>query len=167
MTSNMIKNFFKSAFLFFVVFLTVFICFQSMFFSTTVVEGTSMNPTLVNGDILLVNRLSAITGIKQGDIVVCDYPDKEQVDGNHCIKRVIGTEGDVVSVKDGKLYINGVDVTKKYYKDTVIEGTYPSTEVPKDCYFVMGDNVNVSYDSRSVGMIKASDIIGKTEIKFK
>lgn len=126
-----------------------------------------MNPTLVNGDILLVNRLSSMTGIEQGDIVVCDYPDKNEVDGNHCIKRVIGKEGDIISIKNGKLFVNGIDVTNKYYKDTIIEDDYPTTEVPKDCYFVMGDNVNVSYDSRAVGMIKSADIIGKTVIKFK
>ena len=126
-----------------------------------------MNPTLVDGDILLVNRLAAVTGIEKGDIVVCDYPDKTQVNGNHCIKRVIATEGDMVSIDDGRLYVNGIDVTDRYYKGVEIESDYPLTEVPDDSYFVMGDNVNISYDSRKVGMIKGSDILGKTEIKFE
>lgn len=162
----MIKKEIKTVISFLILFFVISISVNSLFFSTVVVEGSSMNPTLTNGDILLVDRLSVVTGIDRGDIIVCDYPEQSQVHGSYCIKRVIGIGGDTVSIKDGKLYLNGIDITEKYYPETIIEGEYPATKVPEHSYFVMGDNINVSYDSRDVGMIKQSAVLGTTEIKF-
>ena len=130
------------------------------------VNGTSMDPTLKNGEIMILNKIKYNKNdIKRFDIVVIDEGDKA------IIKRVIGLPGETVEYKDNKLYING--------KET--EDPYPSTEtddfsitdightkVPGDCYFVMGDNRANSLDSRypTVGVIKKSQIEGRTKLRI-
>lgn len=145
-------------------------------FTPIVVDGDSMMPTLENGDRMIVNKI----GYKIGDpdrfdIIVFHAPEQKDY-----IKRVIGLPGDYVEYKDDQLYINGELIEEPYldaYKEEITEGnlTYdftlkdidPSLDViPEGHVFVMGDNRRFSKDSRHIGIVDQSEIIGNTNIIF-
>ena len=138
-----------SLFVLFIILIRIFVC------TPINVNGSSMSTTLKDGDIMILNKIGLrIDGIDRFDIVVI------QTDSNFLIKRVIGLPGETISYKDEKLYINGKVVKDDYnLNDT---GDFESVEIGKDEYFVMGDNRNVSKDSRLIGTVKKDDIIGKT-----
>jgi len=118
------------------------------------VSGNSMSSTLKDGDIMLLNKLSLKDGIDRFDIVVV------KTETNYIIKRVIGLPGETISYKDGVLYING-----KVYEDKYnLTGTndIDPVKILDNEYYVMGDNRNISKDSRTIGAIKKDRIIGKT-----
>lgn len=127
----------------------------------TVVIGESMNDTLHNKDLLLVNRL-AYKGEKEPqykDIVI--FKTKLEND-KVLIKRVIGEPGDKIKIENGQVYRNGQLLKESYIggQDTI--GMIDTT-VPEGKVFVMGDNRNNSLDSRfeEVGFVDEDDIIGK------
>ena len=145
-------------------------------FTPIVVDGDSMMPTLENGDRMIVNKI----GYKIGDpdrfdIIVFHAPEQKDY-----IKRVIGLPGDYVEYKEDQLYINGEPIEEPYldaYKEEITEGnlTYdftlkdidPSLDViPEGYVFVMGDNRRFSKDSRHIGIVDQSEIIGNTNIIF-
>ncbi|MBP3799400.1 MAG: signal peptidase I, partial [Bacilli bacterium] len=124
------------------------------------VNGTSMTPTLKEGDIMLLNKLT-FSKINRFDIVVVDYKDEE------LIKRVIGLPGERIEYKDNDLYVNGKKVKENFTKvkdnklnSYSIESLEHST-IPKDYYFVVGDNRPNSLDSRMIGFIHKDNIMGK------
>ena len=127
------------------------------------VRGSSMVPTLSNGDKLLVSDLFYEPA--RGDIVVFK---KDNYDDNKAlVKRVIAVEGDVVNIDfdRGIVYVNGEAVEENYINaptNTKIDFIGPQT-VPKNCLFVMGDNRNASTDSRDkrIGMVDKRLVIGK------
>lgn len=126
-------------------------------FKIAVVSGNSMNDTYQNSDILLCLRLGKI---ERGNVIVCDYINEYSL-----IKRVIGVEGDTVEIsRDGTVTVNGEILYEPYIKEPMnpIDEEVIYT-VPKDCYFVMGDNRNNSKDSRdnSIGYINKDIIQGK------
>ncbi|MGD0237114.1 MAG: signal peptidase I [Syntrophorhabdales bacterium] len=149
------------------------------------IPSSSMEPTLLVGDHLLVNRLSYVVkvpftdivllhigGPKRGDVVVFRYPEDRTKD---FIKRVIGTEGDVVEIKDKVVYVNGkrADYPQAVFAEPIIIPGYFSPRdnlgpltVPKDCYFVMGDNRDRSLDSRFWGFVKYDDFVGRALIIY-
>ena len=125
------------------------------------VDGPSMNTTLKNGEILLLNKIVYKKGnIKRFDIVVVDKGDK------YIIKRVIGLPGETIEYKNNEIYINGEKIKDPYPStktdDFSIEDV-GHTKIPGDTYFVMGDNRADSLDSRypSVGVIKKEHILGR------
>ena len=126
------------------------------------VESVSMRETLLPGDFVLVNRMAYKisdfpTGeIKRGDVVVFDPPFAAP---EPYIKRVIGLPGEVVSIKDGKLYVNDTLMQESYIQ--VSYHSNGSWEVPQNEIFVMGDNRNNSSDSRSWGTVPIGNILGK------
>ncbi len=123
------------------------------------IPSPSMQPTLVEGDRVLVNRFVYRFGEPhRRDIVVFHPPVDESQD---YIKRVVAVAGDRVAVKDGKLYINGKAQDEPYLKDAHINGTYPERTVPPGRIFVMGDNRNNSGDSRVFGPVKISEVVGE------
>lgn len=132
----------------------------------TVVEGSSMNDTLKNGDWLLNEKLSYEFGEpKRFDVIVFHSPVEE---GKHWVKRVIGLPGETVQILDGTIYINGEELTSDIYGNGEIEysGMVSAPyKVPEGCYFVMGDNRlgDNSWDSRyeEVGAIHEDQIWGK------
>lgn len=129
---------------------------------TAVVDGTSMVPTLTDGDKLLVSRM--FYTLDQGDIVVVDSSSY----GKIIVKRVIATEGQQVDIdfQNGIVYVDGKELIEPYANGltTLDEGafTYPVT-VPEGHIFVMGDNRGVSKDSRSpdIGFVPMSDVVGE------
>ncbi|OPY75335.1 MAG: Signal peptidase I T [Syntrophorhabdus sp. PtaU1.Bin058] len=158
---------------------------RSFFIQAFKIPSSSMEPTLLIGDHLLVNRLSYVVKVPftdivifeldkpvQGDVVVFRFPVDRSKD---FIKRVIAREGDTVEIKDKTIYVNGKkmkDPWGYYSQAPVIPGdlaprdNLPSIKVPKDSYFVMGDNRDNSLDSRFWGFVKKEDLVGKAFILY-
>jgi signal peptidase I len=169
------------------------------------VPSGSMNPTILEGELVFVNkiayglrvpltlhRLLEWSSPERGDIVICFSPE----DGMRLVKRLIGKPGEVIAMKDNRLFINGEAInytmldakygkylSGKLQKRSVFAEEYldglghavmavPSVmairnfgpvTVPDDCYFVMGDNRDMSKDSRLFGFVQRKSIIGKAE----
>ena len=149
------------------------------------IPSGSMEPTLLVGDHLLVNRLSyemklPFTDIvlfdlgspERGDIVVFRYPQDRSKD---FIKRVIGIGGDTVEVRNKAVFVDGKRIkdTHAFFEDkSIIPASLSARDnlgpvtVPKDCYFVMGDNRDNSLDSRFWGFVKRDELVGKAVILY-
>jgi len=121
------------------------------------VQKISMEPTLVPGEILLVNKLAYRFGnIERGDIITFQYPLNTEMD---YVKRVIGLPGDEVNVSGGKVFVNGIELEEPYISaPPEYEGTW---NVPEDSLFVLGDNRNPSADSHVWGFVPLQNVIGK------
>ena len=146
-------------------FVTNYVAYQ------TPVEGESMEPTLTDGDSVVIQRLSYyFTDPKRYDVVV--FPvnyDSESQEKTYYIKRVIGLPGETVQIIDGSVYINNEKLTDDKYSSTTINeaGIAENPLVLGDNqYFVMGDNRNMSTDSRNsyVGLVNKNDIVGEAWI---
>lgn len=145
----------------------VFIIFflVSIFFKPILVKGISMEPTLESGDYLIMGKQAyAFSEPKRGDLVVCRTEKKEE---KKIVKRIIGLPGEKIKVWENLVYINGDILEEDYINNTEIYKGIEETTVPKDSYFVMGDNRNHSVDSRNsiIGFVKKEDIVG--EIVFR
>ena len=141
----------------------VFVILLRSFVVTPVqVSGSSMDTTLKDGQIMLLDKISyRFEEIKRFDIVVIKEND------SYIIKRVIGLPGEKLLYKDDVLYINDKE-TKENFKNQKTEDfnikDLGYEKIPNDCYFVLGDNRKVSLDSRIIGCIKKEDILGKANI---
>lgn len=126
------------------------------------VEGTSMMPALTDQERIFINKFTYRFGpgqIERGDMVVFQFPlDRTK----SYIKRVIGLPGDVVSIDNGAVYVNGSLVQEPYvpeeYRD---RQSMSAMAVPPDHYFVLGDHRSSSNDSRAWGTVERKDIYGK------
>ncbi|OJG19459.1 signal peptidase I [Enterococcus canis] len=122
------------------------------------IEGSSMAPTLVTQERVVGLRQQKV---KRFDIVIFDAPDEK---GKQYVKRVIGLPGETVHYQEGQLMIDGQKVVEPYLASTSMEEAGASIDhyqVPEDAYFVMGDNREVSKDSRMFGAISRESIIGQ------
>jgi signal peptidase I len=121
------------------------------------VDGASMEPTLTNGERVIVNKLSYRLGEPaRGDIIVFHFP----VDpSKEFIKRVVGLPGDRVSIHDGAIFVNGQRLEEPYISiDTDYLGEWA---VEQDQLFVLGDNRSNSLDSHNWGTVPMDYVIGK------
>ena len=126
------------------------------------VAGDSMSPALKNGDVALVNRLVyRFAKPSRGDIIVFS----QSGDNHYSVKRVVGLPGETVQIKDGKILIDGDELTKDInVSDMAYAGLAEEpVELSDGEYFVMGDNHTASDDSRvpGVGNVNEDDIYGK------
>lgn len=125
------------------------------------IAGTSMEPTLDNGDIVVLLKTSKL---KYGDLCGFSYSNKI------LIKRVIGLPGDVIVIDhDGNVYVNGYMLDEPYISEKGLgecDIEFPFT-VPENTYFLMGDHRSTSIDSRStvIGCIPTEQIVGKLFFK--
>ncbi len=155
----------------FVLCTVVIFIMQAFIFVPLEVTGNSMSPTLKEHDFVVVENISRV---KRFDIIVFHAPD-----GNTYVKRVIGLPGDRISYKKDCLYINNQLIDEPFLKDIkkkkneyVLTADFDTSEllgvktIPKDQYFVMGDNRRVSKDSRSFGTISSYSIIGKARLVY-
>ena len=137
-----------------------------------IVRGESMDNTLENGQVLLLSKISyKIHDIKRFDIIVI-----KDTDGDLIIKRVIGLPGDNVEYRDNKLYINqkevkdnyGNGLTDDFTLDDIckIDNTDCQGKIPKGKYLALGDNREVSADSRVKGLFTEKQILGKTTLRL-
>lgn len=133
----------------------------------TVVNGVSMQPTLSDGDNLIVDKLSyRFHDPDRFDIIV--FP---QEDGRYFIKRIIGLPGESVRIdEDGFIYINGEKLQESYGKEVMRDPglAKDGIQLGADEYFVLGDNRNDSMDSRmaEVGPIVGERIIGRAWLRI-
>ena len=135
------------------------------------VDGPSMDNTLKDGQILILNKIGyKKSEIKRYDIVVADVcldGSKTCAKTERVVKRVIGLPNDTIYAKDGKVYVNDKEVdssfTKGVTEDFELEGF---TKLEGDSYFLMGDNREISYDSRSFGPVKRDQIKGKAVLRI-
>jgi signal peptidase I len=126
------------------------------------VDGFSMNPTLKDGEFVLVNRLAYRLGEpERGDIVVFHYPPDPSQD---LIKRVIGLPGDNIRIEDGQVWVNETLVAEPYIAASPLyRGDW---RIPAGNLFVLGDNRNDSSDSHSWGMLPLENVIGKAVLVY-
>jgi len=149
------------------------------------IPSGSMEPTLLVGDYLLVNRLSYVVKVpftdrvlfnigspKPGDTVVFRFPLDHSKD---FIKRVVAKGGDTLEIRDKVVYVNGLkadDSRARFSDDTDIpaflsfKDNFGPVTVPSDCYFVMGDNRDNSLDSRFWGFVRKDELVGKAEVLY-
>lgn len=121
------------------------------------VDGFSMNPTLQDGEYVLVSKVTYRLGQPQrGDIIVFKYPGEPPQD---LIKRIIGLPGDSVQVNGSNVYVNGQPLAEPYIAAApMYQGQW---QVPEGFLFVLGDNRNDSSDSHSWGLLPRKNVIGK------
>lgn len=129
------------------------------------VEGTSMQPELLDQERIFVNKfVYHFEGIQRGDIVVFWYPKDPS---KSFIKRVVGVPGDLVQIKDGHVYINEQLLQERYvptgYQDL---DSYAPIRVKEGFYYVLGDHRNASNDSRSWGLVPRKYIYGKAVFRY-
>lgn len=135
----------------------------------TDVNGTSMVPTLEDGDQLICDKISyRFRDPERFDIIIFPYQYQKNT---YFIKRVIGLPGETVRIDyDGNIYINGEILNEKYGLEKMAYPGIAEQEITlgDDEYFVLGDNRNVSEDSRypDVGLIKRKDIIGRAWLRI-
>ena len=131
------------------------VCFiiSKFFVSFCIVHGSSMSPTYKDKSIVLESKI--ITNIKRDDVVVIKKNNLK------IVKRIIGIPNDKMIVKDGYIYINEIKYSNLYINDPGI--LINEVILGKDEYFVLGDNIDNSIDSRfsEIGIIKKEEIKGK------
>jgi signal peptidase I len=181
---TLVREIVETGLLALLVFLAVRASFQNF-----KVDGSSMYPTLENGEFLIVNKLVyaevnvdklsnfipfldagdtpkryVFHGPERGDIIVLKDPRKPDTD---LIKRVIGLPGETLQIVNGQVYINGYLLEEPYIK-TAWHAEYAKITIPAGEYFVMGDNRDNSLDSRSasVGLVPKDFVIGKAMLSY-
>ena len=152
---------------------------KAFLFQAYYIPSPSMNPTLLEGDRILVNKLSYnLHSVNRGDLVV--FSAQEETGGeDDLIKRVIGLPGEFVTVGDGKMEINGGLLLEPYLPFGTVINPFATPvncvnrleetsgcRVPGDHVFVMGDNRSNSRDSRYFGPVPIEDIEGRAFIRI-
>jgi signal peptidase I len=131
---------------------------------TYFIPTPSMEPTLMVGDRILVDKVSYhLHAVDRGDIVVFGTPARELSDPSikDLVKRVIGLPGETISSSGGRVYIDGQPLHEPWLPPGTVTTGIASQKVPPNEYFVMGDNRSDSEDSRFFGPIPRSLIVGK------
>ena len=140
----------------YVIIVVVVITIRTFLATPIIVKGESMVPTLDGGEVMILKKYDK--NYKRFDIVVVS----KNVEGDNLIKRVIGLPGETVRYKDNMLYINDKIIEDNYAHG--ITNNFQEVTLGKDEYFLMGDNREISLDSRIIGPIKKSDIEGTVGI---
>jgi len=163
-----IKEFFKDTFGY-IIYIIIILLVAIYIVGLQQVVGPSMSPTLENGDILILDKVTyKIFDIKRNDIIAF-YSSKSK----YLIKRVIGKPGDYIEFINNQLYVNNQLVQEEYLPDDVITENFSLQDIgysviPEDMYLVLGDNRENSSDSRDpeIGLIPKKDIIGKVRFRI-
>lgn len=133
--------------------------------ANAIVPTGSMENTIMPGSRIIINRLAYLTeNPERGDVISFWYPDDEE---KNFLKRVIGLPGETIEGKEGKIYIDGKELTESYIKEVCYEDFGPY-KVPEESYFVMGDNRNHSKDSRywNNKFVNKEAIVGRAEFEY-
>jgi len=122
------------------------------------VSSGSMEPTVCTGDVVVVDHLAARRGLGVGDIVTFPSP----ADGAELIKRIVAVGGQQVEIADAVLLVDGRPVPEPYVDAASIDGVYfGPVAVPAGTVFVMGDDRELSVDSRAYGPIPVEEVDGR------
>ena len=139
------------------------ILIQLFLAQSTRVVSYSMEPTLFEAQRLVIEKVSyRLHTPQRGDIVVVEAPDGGDTP---LIKRVVGLPGDQIAIQEGRVLIDGVPLTEPYLQ-TAMHGSLHPITVPADHVFLMGDNRDHSYDSRSFGSVPFHDILGRAWLRY-
>ena len=140
----------------YLVIIAVVLAIRTFIITPIIVQGESMVPTLKGGELMILKKYDK--SFKRFDVVVVN----KNVEGDNLIKRIIGLPGETIRYKNNNLYINDEIVEDIYaYGNT---GNFKEITLGDDEYFLMGDNRAISLDSRSLGVIKYSEIEGTTNL---
>lgn len=139
---------------------------RSAVVEASIVPTGSMLPTIQLQDRVIVDKLLfKLSEIKRGDIIVFHPLREVDSSGDPWIKRIIGLPGETVEIKDGKVVINGTELSEPYELEKP-DYSFKRITVPENSYFVLGDNRNNSLDSHYWGVLPAENIIGKTSLRY-
>lgn len=134
----------------------------AVLFQLSVVRGSSMSPSIHDGDRIVIDPLSYLFhSIERGDIVVLRYPLDPSVD---YIKRVVGLPGDEIRIEAGKVWVNGRHLDEPYVGSVDYFCSLRARVLPEH-YFVLGDNRTRSCDSREFGQVPQDLVRGKVELR--
>lgn len=167
---------------------TVVLLIKNFLFSTTIVSGVSMMPTLQECNMLVIDRLSQVRNIplERGDIVVIEAPDgsagenlayyspndlitsiKKIFTKTLYVKRVIAVEGDHIKIEADAVYINGEKTNEPYVNpENSFNGQDFEMVIPEGYVFCMGDNRGSSKDSRFFGAVPVKKVEGRANFRF-
>ena len=141
----------------------VILCLHWFVFQISVVRGHSMEPSLEDGDRLVVDRIVyALSEVRRFDMVVLRYPVDPSVD---FVKRVVGLPGDRIALESGQLRLNGALISEEFLH-IPDHAAMNETVVPPEHYFVLGDNRPISCDSREFGLVPQENLKGKVRVRF-
>ena len=129
-----------------------------VFFTQSMQQGFSMAPYINDGNIVIVNRLyRSILPLNKNDVIVFKN------NGQDSIKRIYGLPGETVTISNGNFYINDIKIENDNLKNSLSSNIDQNVKLGDDEYYVLGDNLDSSKDSRfaDVGNIKRSEIVGK------
>ena len=151
--------------------LVIFVIFYLFLFQPHQVKGKSMFPAFEDAEYLLTNKITyRFNNPQRGDIVIFKSPQNKKFD---YIKRIIALPGEKINLKDGKVFINSSYLNESAYlaKDIYTKGSNflpeeEELEIPKNQYFLIGDNRLHSSDSREWGFITRENIIGKAWLRY-
>lgn len=148
----------RKDFIDYLIIILVVILLRTFVVTPAVVRQQSMEPTLFERDVILINKLGKFNRF---DVVVIDLGEE------YIIKRVIGLPGEHIEYIDNRLYVDGKYIEEAFLDDSVITVDFDIlnigiNNITNDSYFVLGDNRTNSTDSRVIGVINKKDIIGKT-----
>lgn len=163
--------------------LVVAVVVKSFLVQAFFIPSASMRDTLIEGDRVMVNKLSYTLGdLSRGDVVVFDAPFSDHNDGENLvakvlrnvgeaigmtqpasdfIKRVVALEGETIEISGNVLLIDGNPLVEDYLSPGIVMPDFGPEVIPAGHVFVMGDNRNASQDSRFFGAIPVEDVVGK------
>ena len=142
--------------------LVIALLVRQFIFEPVRVDGHSMDDTLANGEVMFVTKFDYLFGEpERGQVVICHYPNSRE----NYIKRLIGLPGDTIEISGGVTYLNG-EALKEDFIDNPTSRDFGPITLGEGEYFVMGDNRANSNDSRMVGPLSKSQIVGHVRFLF-
>ena len=151
----------------YIIIVVVVVLFRTFIATPVRVDGSSMDSTLKDGDILILNKLN--NSYERFDVVVVEVTIDDKK--SKLVKRIVGLPGEHIKYEDNELYINNKkieDIATERTSDFSLDEIYNIDKIPDNYYFVMGDNRNASRDSRdyTVGLIEKENILGTTTLRL-
>lgn len=144
----------------YLIIILVVMLIRTFLVTPAVVDGASMDYTLENGQLVLINKfVYNVKDVKRFDVVVLD----NKKEGDKIIKRIIGLPNETIEYNNNQLYINGKRIEENYGFTNTEDFSYKTKD---NEYFVLGDNRVVSKDSRMLGTFSEDDIVGRVNFRL-
>lgn len=162
------KHYFKTIFFNILVAAIILFLLINYVISPVKIKGQSMFPVLKDEERILISKIGITEDrIKRFDIIVfTNYPEK----GKRFIKRVIGLPGETIKIDSGEIYINNQKIRQTFISSEMI-GNFQAVnmnplKIPENFFFLIGDNRQISRDSRTYGVIHQKNILGKAIFRY-